>query len=108
VKKVVRKMKIHRVQLRGSEFVYLADGTMFNSPGGLYDAARHLIAEGAHPKDRLEAWRGDMLCLSSTVEGFAVKGWGGKTKDPYPVKWEPSPWTVLPPRLAEWWQGRQG
>ncbi len=34
--------------------------------------ARELLAAGADPTDRLEGWRGDMLCLVSTVGDAAA------------------------------------
>lgn len=37
-----------------------------------FPAARRLLQEGASSEDRIEGWRGDMLCLSSTV-GVASK-----------------------------------
>jgi hypothetical protein len=35
----------------------------------IHDAARWLLDNGrGHPTDRVETWRGDVLCLSSTLE----------------------------------------
>lgn len=36
-------------------------------PGGINTKARQLVAGGASPFDRLEAYRGDMLCLSGVL-----------------------------------------
>lgn len=35
--------------------------------------ARRLLAEGASPEDRIEGWRGDMLCLSGVVGVLAER-----------------------------------
>ena len=38
----------------------------------IYDAARWLLEHGrAHPDDRIETWRGDMMCLSGRVGTLA-------------------------------------
>jgi hypothetical protein len=61
-----RRLHHHRVSLDGR---VLADG----HGAVVCSAARVLIDEGHDPAARLEAWRGDMLCLSGPLSAFAAR-----------------------------------
>lgn len=52
-------MKTHKIDLDAGKNVKLAA------------EARRLLAGGADPGDRIEGWRGDMLCLSGNVGALA-------------------------------------
>ncbi len=59
------------VRLINSTVVF--DGqTLANGSGAIIcAAARKLIARGYDPKSRLEAWRGDTLCVAGLLSAFA-------------------------------------
>lgn len=93
---------VHVITILKGESVLTADGVLHQGGGSVYDAARHLISEGASPGDRVEVWRGTMKCLSGTIQAFASLAWSGPSKDPQTIRWRPHPMAVLPPLLAEW------
>jgi len=100
------KIRVYRLYIAGSENAAFKDGEIFSGPGCIYDAARHLIAEGAPPSANLRVLRGDSVVLTGTIEAFALQMWGGAGRDPYSRPWRPSPWTQMPPLLAKWWESR--
>lgn len=62
---------------------------------GIGDVARRLIGEGASPFDRLEAYRGKMLCLSGTMWRLAgVTVMENATQGPRFTKWRPYERTI--------------
>jgi hypothetical protein len=70
-----------------------------------YDAARWLLANNAaHPDDRLETYRGSLLCMSGVV-GELAKWTVVESEHGHPTfslrRWRPFPTGTVGPRTAE-------
>ena len=62
-------------------------------PGTFLAYARRLLEIGADPKDRIEFWRGDVLCLSGPIWAAAkltVHEEGGSGAPKF-ARWKPFP-----------------